>query len=94
MSLGLADIGPVIVKTTENRGFTPLELTDDLIAKIIHVADTAHPAIRDQAIAFRESLRPLILRAMIQAVNSDRTTLAVRLSEVGQHEAAKIVGKL
>lgn len=94
MSMGLAEIGPVIVKTTENRGFTPAELTDDVIAKIIHVSDTAHPAIRDQAIAFRERLRPIIWSAMTQAVNSDRTTIAAKLAEAGQHEAASIVGKL
>lgn len=94
MSFGLAEIGPVIVKTTSNRGFTPAELTEDVISKIIHVADTAHPEIREQAIAFRERLRPIICGAMTQAVKSDRTTLAARLTEVGQHEAAKIIGRL
>ena len=94
MSLGIMEVGPVIVKTTENRGFTPDELTDDVLSRIIYVADTAPPEIRDQAIAFRERLRPVIRNAMAQAVRSDRTTLAAKLAEAGQHEAAQIVGKL
>ena len=41
---------PVIgVNTTDNRGFTPDELAEQCVEKIISVSDTAHPGIRDQA---------------------------------------------
>lgn len=90
----ISNFGSVIVNTTSNRGFTPDELTERVLARIIHIADTAHPALRDQAVAFRENIRPVISTAMTQAIRSDRTTIAARLREAGQHEAANIVGKI
>lgn len=93
MSIGLAALGPVTVKTTDSRGFTPDELAEDVVNRIIYVADTAHPEIRQQAVAFRDRLHPLIRNAMQQAISSDRTTLAAQLREAGQYEAANIVGK-
>ena len=94
MSIGFGSLGPIVVKTTSNRGFTPEEISESAIQKIVHIADTAHPAIRDQAIAFRDRVQAVMITAMKQAVASDRTTLAAKLREAGQHEAANIVGKL
>jgi hypothetical protein len=44
---------PIVgVRTTDKRGFTPEELAEQCVAKIISVSDTAHPGLRDQAHAF------------------------------------------
>lgn len=94
MSVGTLELGGFVVKTTEHRGFSPEELTENVLDKIIHISDTAPPVIKDQAIAFRERLRPLIQHAMKQAIRSDRTTLAAKLTQAGQHDAATIIGKL
>lgn len=94
MSIGFGGVGPIIVKTTSHRGFTPEELSESAVDKIVHIADTAPPVIRDQAIAFRERVRIVMVTAMKQAIVSDRTTLAAKLREAGQHEAANIIGKL
>jgi hypothetical protein len=94
MSLGFGSVGPIVVKTTSHRGFTPEEISDSAVQKIVHIADTAHPVIRDQAIAFRDRVQAVMVTAMKQAIKSDRTTLAAKLREAGQHEAANIVGKL
>jgi hypothetical protein len=91
---GFADMGSVLVETTSGRGFTPEEWAERLLNKIIHVADKAPPAIRDQAIAFREAIRPAIVRYMKEAINSDRTTLYCKLTEAGHPELAKIIGTL
>lgn len=91
---GFADMGSVLVETTSGRGFPPEIWADRLLNKIIHVADTAPPAIRDQAIAFRESIRPAIVRYMKEAISSDRTTLFCKLTEAGHPEVAKIIGTL
>jgi hypothetical protein len=87
-------LGPVIVETTSGRGFTPEEWTDRLLNKIIHIADTAPPAIKDQAIAFREAMRPAIVYYMKQAINSDRTTLSAKLREAGHNDVADLIGRL
>jgi hypothetical protein len=93
-SSGFTDLGSVLVETTSGRGFSPEEWAERLLNRIIHVADTAPPAIRDQAIAFRESIRPAIVQHMKEAIRSDRTTLSYKLNEAGHSELAKIIGTL
>lgn len=88
------DIGNISVETISGRGFPPEVWADRLLNKIIHVADSAPPAIRDQAIAFREAIRPAIVRYMNEAINSDRTTLRCKLTEAGHTEVANIIGTL
>lgn len=87
-------MGSFLVKTTNERGFTPEEITEDLLAKLIFISTEAHPAIRDQAVAFRDQIRPVIIHYMKQAVRSDRTTLAAQLSKQGHHDMAEIIRRL
>lgn len=86
-------VGSVLVKTTNNRGFMPEELAEDMLAKLIYIADSAPAPIRDQAIAFRERMRPLIVHYLAQAARSDRTTVLAYLDAVDP-EAAELVRKI
>jgi hypothetical protein len=90
----MSGLGSVYVETTHNRGFTAEEWTERLLNKIIHIADTAPPAIKDQAIAFRDSMRPAIVHYMKQAINSDRTTLTAKLKQAGHDDVADLIGRL
>jgi len=94
MSESFGAVGSVLVKTTNERGFTPEEITEDLLDKLIYISGTSHPAIRDQAIAFRDQIRPLIVQYMKQAVKSDRTTLSALLSKQGHLDMAEIIRRL
>jgi hypothetical protein len=94
MSEGFGSVGSFLVKTTQERGFTPEEITEDLLTKLIFISTESHPAIRDQAVAFRDQIRPVILYYMKQAVRSDRTTLAAQLSKQGHHDMAEIIRRL
>lgn len=80
---GGGQVGSAYVMTTNNRGFTPEELVDRAVDKIIHVGSQSHPAIREQAEAFKANIREVILHYMKQAVASDRTTIANRLTQAG-----------
>jgi hypothetical protein len=84
-------LSSVTVKTTSNRGFTPEELVEQALDKIIHVGSQSHPAIRDQAEAFRNQIRAVILFYMKQAVSSHNTTIAHRLRSTGNEELIKIL---
>jgi len=84
-------LNSVFVKTTEGRGFTPEELTEQALDKIIYVGSQSHPVIRDQAEAFRNQIRAVILQYMKQAVVSHNTTLATRLRAAGHEELIKIL---
>lgn len=94
MSQGFGSVGPFIVKTTHERGFTVEEIAEDLLNKLIFISGESHPAIREQAIAFKDRIRPAIIYYMKQAVRSDRTTLAAQLSKQGHTDMAEIIRKL
>ena len=87
-------VGSVMVKTTNERGFTPEEITEDLLEKLIYISSNAHPEIRDQAIAFKNQIRPVIVHYMKQAIKSDRTTLAAQFSKQGHLDMAEIIRRL
>lgn len=87
-------IGNVTVVTTNHRGHTPEEWVELLLPKIIFVADSAPPAIRDQAHAFRDQLRPLLVQHMRYAIDSDRTTIANKLREAGHPDLADAIRRL
>lgn len=94
MTDSFGSIGNFMVKTTNERGFTPEEISEDLLDKLIYVSMDAHPTIREQALAFKDRIRPVIVHYMRQAVKSDRTTLSAQLSKQGHNDMAEIIRRL
>lgn len=86
--------GEVKVFASSGRGHNAEEITEMALGKIISISNTAPAPIRDQAVAFREQLRPILIHYFKMAARSDRTTLHNKLKEVGQHEAADLVLRL
>lgn len=81
----------VDVSTTSNGGHPP-EFWAKLAAnRIIQVSDSAHPAIREQALAFRENVENVILLYMQRAIQSDRTTVHHIVTEAGQPQLAELL---
>lgn len=87
------EFGDVSVLTTSNRGFTPEEIAERALNKIISVGETSHPAIRDQAVAFRDYIRQVLVYYMREAINSDRTTQMFKLQEAGHPELAQLLNQ-
>ena len=83
--------GNVTVLSTTGRGFTPEELAELALDKIVYVGSKSHPVIREQAEAFKNNLRVVLLQYLQQAVRSDRTTIANRLREAGHPELTIIL---
>jgi|APGre2960657423_1045063.scaffolds.fasta_scaffold01438_12 hypothetical protein len=81
----------VTVRTTNNRGRTPEELADEAMDKVLYVGENVHPAIRDQAQAYREQIRALFVYYMRQAIVSDRTTLSAKLKSYGHADLVKLL---
>lgn len=94
MSEGIGQVGSFLVRTTNDRGFTVEEIAENLLDKLIFISSEAHPAIRDQAMAFKNQIRPAIIHYMRQAVRSDRTTLAAEFAKQGHEQMAEIIRKL
>jgi len=84
----------VDVNTTNNRGFTPEELAEQCVKKIISISDNAHPGVRDQARAFSKDIEKLIAHYMQQAVQSDRTSVYNALTDAGHPQLAELIRRL
>jgi hypothetical protein len=84
-------VGEVKAYTTSGRGLNVEELADMAMRKLIHVADTAAPALQDQARMFKQQVRALMIAYMHQAIKSDRTTLYNKLRDAGNSEIAEII---
>lgn len=87
-------VGSVGVQTTSNRGFTPEEIAERCLDKIIHVSEDAMPAVKDQANAFRNNIRAVLVFYMKEAIRSDRTTVYNALCDAGQKELAEMIRRI
>ena len=87
----VASVMKVDVQTTSNRGHPP-EFWAKLAAdRIVQISDDAHPAIREQAVAFRDKVEHAILLYMNRAIQSDRTTVYNLVTEAGYPTLAELL---
>jgi len=94
MQFEMTDAPVVTVQTTEGRGFTPDEVAERCVSKLISVADTAHPAIRDQAKAYKAHMEKVVAFYMREAIRSDRTTVYNALVDAGHPDLADAIRRL
>ena len=88
---GLGESSGIQVATKDFGGFTPEEVAERALDKIIQVGDQSHPLVREQAIAFRNHIREVLVFYMNEAVKFDRVTLAHKLREAGHPELIKLL---
>ena len=89
---GIGESNGVQVFTKDHGGFTSEELAERALDKIIQVGDQSHPLVRDQALAFRNHIRGVLVFYMNEAVKFDRVTLAHKLRESGHPELIHLLG--
>ena len=94
LNFDISDDPIVNVQTTQNRGFTPDEVAERCVEKLISVSDDAHPAIRDQAKAFQKHMEKVVAFYMREAIRSDRTTVYNALKDAGHPKLAELIRRL
>ena len=94
LDLSVSDDPIVNVQTTNNRGFSPDEVAERCVEKLISVSDDAHPAIRDQAKAFQKHMEKVVAFYMREAIRSDRTTVYNALIDAGHPKLADAIRRL
>lgn len=92
MIYGAGAVGQVTVETSNGRGFTPEEVAERALKRLIYVGSNSHPALREQALAFESDIRKVLVFYMHEVVNSHNVTIANRLTEAGHPELVKILG--
>jgi hypothetical protein len=91
MSGAATFLGNVAVHTVSGRGFTPEEIAERALDKIVSVSDDAPPVIRDQAMAYRDHIRQVLIVYMYEAIRSDRVTLTNKLTLAGHPELVALL---
>ena len=94
LNIDLPEDFKVDVRTTSNRGFTPEEVAQRCADKIVAVGDSAPPAIRDQALAYKRNITKVIEFYLREAVKSDRTTVYNAINDAGHPELAELIRRL
>jgi len=64
-----------------------------VITKIIYVGSQSNPVIRDQAEAFKNQIRGILITYIKQAIMSYNTTIANKLREAGYPELINLLEK-
>ena len=92
--LGNANVGTVNVFTADYRGHTPEELADMAVDKIIFVGGNSHPVIVDQARAYRDNIRSVLIEYFRMAQQSERTNICGKLILNGNEDIANLIRSL
>jgi len=92
--LAVSSIGSVGVTTTNNKGHDPEFWADIATQQIVSVGGECHPAIKEQAEAFKLQVFNAVKYYMDKAIESDRTTLVALLDQNQQQDIADIIRRL
>ena len=93
-SLGMPNNFKVDIQTTDNRGQTPEEVAERCVNKLIGISNNAHPAIKEQAHAYRIEMEKIIAIYMRQAIKSDRTTVYNAIKDSGNPKLAEYIRRM
>lgn len=94
IEVGSAEAGVVTVVTSENKGLDVSHWAERATSRIVFVGGSCHPAIADQAEAFKDQVNEVVMFYMEQAIKSDRTTLIALLEQNQHSDTAEIIRRL
>ena len=83
-----ASVGSIDVLTSDNGGHSIEEVAEMAANRILYISEEAPPPIRDQAMAFKDTLKQTLVYYMLQAVEQDRATICAKLRSSGYSDLA------
>jgi len=89
-----SEVGNVTVVTTNNGGLSTDHWAERATNTIISVGSQSHPAITEQANAFKEEVFHVVKYYMEEAVKSSRTTAIAKLEQSDYFDMAEILRKM
>ena len=81
-------VGSPFVVTSSHGGHSPEALAELCVNRLISISDNAHPAIQQQAHAFKDQMLKVVLHYIRMAMEEDRATMCAKLREAGFPEVA------
>jgi hypothetical protein len=87
-------IGSPFVVTSDNGGHSPEAIAELCVNRLIQISDKAHPALRDQAHAFRDQMLKVVVHYVKMAMEEDRATMCAKIREAGFPDLASNLRRL
>ena len=94
MSDSFIKLGEVSVHTTDNKGHDPEFWAVQVTNTICGISEHAPEHVRQQALAFKNTVYDIVLRGIRSGIASDRTTVVNLLRSQGQDDMANIIKEL
>jgi len=94
MFTGSGSIGSPFVVTSSNGGHSADDIAELCVNRLIQISDSAHPALRDQAHAFRGQMLKVIAHYVKMAMEEDRATMCAKIREAGFPDLASNLRRL
>ena len=91
---GEGGLGTVSVFTSTNGGHTPEQIAEMALNRIIQVNESAPPVIKEQALAYKDRLRGILIYYMNSMAKSERTTIWSLMKKQGHDDIAEIIRRL
>ena len=91
---GEGGLGTVSVFTSTNGGHTPEQVAEMALNRIIQVNESAPPVIKEQALAYKDRLKEILIYYMNSMAKSERTTIWALMKKQGHDDIAEIIRRL
>jgi len=84
-------LGNIAVHTTSGRGASSEELAERALARILSVGANVDPVLREQAEAYKESIRQVLVFYLNEAMRSRNVSLVSKFQQTGHPELVGIL---
>ena len=91
---GGGDVGKISVFTSIDRGHTPEQIAEMALNRIMQVNDSAPSVIKEQALAYKDRLKEILIYYMNSMAKSERTTIWALMKKQGHDDIAEIIRRL
>jgi|TARA_R100001086_G_scaffold33002_1_gene14985 hypothetical protein len=94
LNVGFSEVGDVSVVTSSHSGLSVDHWADRATDKIISVGSNSDPILVEQAKAYRETIKQVIMHYMKEAILSNKTDLIAKLEAIDHKEIGDLLRRL
>jgi|TARA_R100000654_G_scaffold63941_1_gene91350 hypothetical protein len=93
-NINVAQVGSVNVTTSENGGLSDEQIAELVLDKICMISNTAPEPIRQQAFAYKEKIRKILIDYVALAKKEERASIVNILEKNGGNDLANLIRRL
>ena len=93
-NVNVAQVGNVNVSTSDNGGLSDEQIAELVLDKICMVSNTAPEPIRQQAFAYKENIRKILIDYVGLAKKEERASIVNILRKNGGNDLANLIRRM